>query len=111
MKIRRRKRINFQKASAEVNPSKYLICRIEINIRHFAHRWGHAEKISLRFEAEHIRHEVARKCFAFVAVVTDVAVVKAARRLNSVFCVDQFLLQLERILVGLELRIIFHDDK
>ena len=48
------------------------------------------------------------KGFAFVAVIPHVAVVKPARRLNPVLGVDQFRLQLEKILVGLELRVIFH---
>src|SRR5690348_4206791 len=82
------------------------LSRGEIHVRHLLDRRRHAEKIAFGFEAEQVCHEVARKGFALVAIVAHVAVVKPARGLDAILGVDQFLLQLEKILIGLELRII-----
>src|SRR5664279_4863538 len=72
--------------------------RGKIHIRHFLDRRRHTEEIALRLEPEQIRHEVARKGFAFVAIVADVAVVKPARGLDAVLGVHEFGLELKKIL-------------
>src|ERR1700721_1199883 len=80
--------------------------RGEINIGNVADGRRDTEKIAFGFEAEHVGDQIAREGLAFVAIVANVAIVKTAGGLDAVFRVDEFLLQLEEIPVGLELGII-----
>ena len=79
----------------------------KIGVRDFADGWVYVE-IVLVLEAECSGDYAAGEHLALVAIVSHVTVVEAPCRLDSVFGVDQFLLQLEEIAVGFELRVVFH---
>ena len=62
-------------------------------------------------EAEHAGNQVCWKDLKFGVEVAHVAVVKAAGGLNFVFGVGKFVLQLEEILAGFEIGIIFRHSE
>ena len=65
----------------------------EVCVRHFTDGWAYAEVI-LSLKAECTGYDITWEGFAFVAIITNVAVVEAPGRLDAVFGVDQFGLEL-----------------
>ena len=53
-----------------------------------------------RFEVEQIGDDAAGELLALIPIVADVPVIKTARSLDAVFGIHQFVLQLQKLLVG-----------
>ena len=62
---------------------------------------GFDVEVILGLEAECAGDNAAREHLAFVAVVSNVAVIETPCRLNPVFGIDQLSLEFQEILVGL----------